>query len=57
LCLQVIPSGARSWVFRFSLFGRAREMGLGSLDTVSLAEAREAALECRKLLREGRGPD
>jgi integrase len=31
-------------------------MGLGSLNTVSLAEAREAALQCRKLLREGRDP-
>jgi integrase len=56
LCLQVIPSGARSWIFRFSLFGRAREMGLGSLHTVSLEEAREAALQCRKLLRDGRDP-
>jgi integrase len=56
LCLQVTPSGARSWIFRFSLFGRAREMGLGSLNTVSLAEARESALECRKLLRDGRDP-
>jgi integrase len=56
LCLQVTPSGARSWVFRFSLFGRAREMGLGSLHTVSLEEAREAALQCRKLLREGQDP-
>jgi integrase len=56
LWFQVTPSGARSWIFRFSLFGRAREMGLGSLNTVSLEEAREAALECRKLLREGRDP-
>ena len=56
MCLQVTPSGARSWVFRFSLFGRAREMGLGSLHTVSLAEAREVALQCRKLLRDGRDP-
>ena len=29
--------------------GRARDMGLGSCITVSLAEARERALECRKL--------
>jgi len=29
--------------------GRAREMGLGAFITVSLAEARERALECRKL--------
>jgi len=56
LRLQVTPSGAWSWIFRFSLFGRAREMGLGSLKTVSLEEAREAALQCRKLLRDGRDP-
>jgi hypothetical protein len=31
-------------------------MGLGSLNTVSLEEAREAALACRKLLRDGRDP-
>ncbi len=29
--------------------GRAREMGLGSFITISLAEARDRALECRKL--------
>ncbi len=29
--------------------GRSREMGLGSFATVSLAEARDRALECRKL--------
>jgi len=29
--------------------GRAREMGLGSCITVSLAEARDRAIECRKL--------
>ena len=31
-------------------------MGLGSLHTVSLEEAREGALQCRKLLRDGRDP-
>lgn len=31
------------------LKGRSREMGLGSFATVSLAEARDRALECRKL--------
>ena len=56
LWLQVTPSGARSWIFRFSLFGRARAAGLGSLHTVTLGEAREAALQCRKLLRDGRDP-
>jgi integrase len=56
LWLQVTPGGARSWIFRFTLAGRAREMGLGPLHTVSLAEAREAALICRKQLREGQDP-
>jgi len=36
--------------------GRLREMGLGSCITVSLAEARERALECRKLRENGIDP-
>jgi hypothetical protein len=56
LYLQVGPTGAKSWLFRFMLKGRARAMGLGALHTVSLAEARQAALACRKLLREGQDP-
>jgi hypothetical protein len=56
LWLQVTKSGARSWIFRFTLAGHAREMGLGPLHTVSLAEAREGALMCRKQLREGQDP-
>jgi len=35
---------------------KAREMGLGPLHTVSLAEARDAALACRKLVRDGVDP-
>jgi integrase len=46
----------RSWLFRFTLAGRERQMGLGSLNTVGLAEAREEAELCRKLLREGKDP-
>ena len=38
------------------LNGKARQMGLGSLHTVSLVEAREDALQCRKLLRDGIDP-
>jgi len=49
LYLQVSPSGAKSWVFRYRDNGRMREMGLGPLHTVSLAEARERARECRGL--------
>jgi integrase len=52
LYLQVSEAGAKSWLFRFLLAGRARAMGLGSLNTVLLAEARDEAARCRKLLRE-----
>ncbi len=48
--------GARSWSFRFMLNGQAREMGLGPLHTFTLAEARERARECRKLLSDGIDP-
>lgn len=56
LYLQVTESGAKSWLFRFMLAGRAREMGLGPLHTVSLAEARIKAADCRKQLLEGIDP-
>jgi integrase len=56
LFLQVSRFGTKSWVFRFKANGRLREMGLGSLDTYRLAEARERARECRKLRDEGKDP-
>jgi integrase len=56
LYLQVTRGGARTWVYRFMLHGRAREMGLGPLHIVSLAEARDKAREARKLRHEGIDP-
>tara|TARA_B100000315_G_C14210198_1_gene421677 strand:- start:19 stop:435 length:417 start_codon:yes stop_codon:yes gene_type:complete len=56
LYLQVSKFDTKSWVFRFTLNKRSREMGLGPLHTVSLADAREEALKCRKLVREGIDP-
>jgi integrase len=50
LWLRVAEGGSKSWVFRFKRDGRERQMGLGSLRTWSLAEARERARECRQLL-------
>jgi integrase len=46
----------KSWIFRFALHGRERQMGLGSLHTVSLALAREKAVECRRQRDEGIDP-
>jgi integrase len=56
LFLQVSNSGAKSWVFRFKEGGRLREMGLGAAHTVSLAEAREKARECRRMRLGGIDP-
>ncbi len=50
LYLQVTTSGSRSWLFRFMLNGKARVMGLGSCNTISLATARELAGDARKLV-------
>jgi hypothetical protein len=57
LYLQISKYGTPSWVFRYRLQdGRLREMGLGPLDTWSLAEARERARRLRQLRAEGRDP-
>jgi integrase len=53
----------KSWVFRYAISeahenGRQKErqMGLGSFHTISLAEARQKALNCRKLRDQGIDP-
>jgi integrase len=56
LYLLVGPTGAKSWIFRFRKAGTLREMGLGPLHTIGLADAREKARECRRLRLEGQDP-
>src|SRR3954449_10312242 len=56
LFLQVSVGGAKSWIFRFKEAGRLRVMGLGPIHTISLAEAREKALPCRKTRLDGVNP-
>ena len=46
----------KSWIFRFMIDGKAREMGLGAVYTIGLSEARDKARECRKLVLEGLDP-
>jgi integrase len=48
--LQIAAGGTCSWVLRYTLNGRARYMGLGSANLVSLAEARAKARDARRLL-------
>jgi len=60
LYLQVSGDGentpAKSWIYRFTLRGRSREMGLGSFSIFGLAEARAKAAECRRQVYEGVDP-
>lgn len=56
LYLVIDPSGARRWMFIFRHGGKQREMGLGGLGSVSLADARRRRDEARKILAEGGNP-
>ena len=56
LTLQITPTGAKSWLFRYMVSGKSFGMGLGPTHTVSLAEARQKALDARKLLLDGINP-
>jgi integrase len=56
LCLQISPTGAKSWVFRWKQAGKIRTAGLGALATTSLAEAREKAKLCRAQREAGQDP-
>ncbi|MHA7849398.1 tyrosine-type recombinase/integrase [Roseovarius sp.] len=56
LFLMVQPNGSKSWVQRITIRGKRRDIGLGGAGYVSLAEAREMALENKKLARAGGDP-
>lgn len=56
LWLNVGPTGGKSWLLRYMLDGKAREMGLGPLHTIGLAEARERARAARHMLLDGIDP-
>lgn len=63
LYLQVAPGGSKSWVFRYKRKDeshprgfKTRDMGLGSYVTLGLADAREAATNCRRQLLKGIDP-
>jgi integrase len=55
LYLQV-RTNARSWIYRFTLNGRTRDMGLGPLAVISLVRARTKAAAARALVTEGIDP-
>lgn len=58
LQLLVKDTGARSWVFRYMLKGKSRDIGLGAAgaDAISLADARDLASALRLKVRAGIDP-
>jgi integrase len=58
LYLQVGEDGkSKSWIFRYHVEGRGdRQMGLGPLHTIGLAEARERARQAREQRKDGIDP-
>lgn len=58
LWLFVAASGTKSWMLRFTspVTKKPREMGIGPASAVTLAEARDAAQQARKILLTGGDP-
>lgn len=56
LILRVRPSGSKQWIWRGTVRGKRSDLGLGGYPYTSLAEARQAAFEHRKLARAGGDP-
>lgn len=56
LYLQVTPAGARSWILRYQIKKRRREMGLGPFPLFGLADARQRAQDARRMLADGIDP-
>ena len=54
--LRALPSGSKQWIWRGTVCGRRCDRGLGGYPYVSLAEARQAAFDHRKLARAGGEP-
>ena len=56
LYLAVSKSGAKSWIQRVVINGRRHDIGLGGYPVVTLTQARDKALDNRRLIRDGGDP-
>jgi integrase len=56
LYLNITKTGARSWILRVIVGLKRRHIGLGSFPEVSLAQARELALDMRRTISAGVDP-
>jgi len=56
LRFRVMPNGSRTWIMRITIRGVRRDISIGPLATLSLAEARGRAHDIRKAVADGRDP-
>lgn len=56
LVLEVRPLGQKAWLYRYRLYGKQEKLSLGRYPAVSLADARKAHLDARKLVMVGKSP-
>src|SRR5438270_8299785 len=56
LHLLITPRGGKSWVLRYQLNGKRHDLGFGPAAEITLAAARDAATDARRLIRAGQDP-
>lgn len=56
LFLNVAPGGSKNWVQRIVINGRRHDIGLGGWPVVTLSDARDVALDNRRLVQKGGDP-
>jgi integrase len=56
LYLRVGPTGSKSWVYRYRVGDRQHDLGLGPFPAITLADARERALQQQRLRLNGQDP-
>jgi integrase len=56
LVLEVRPRGQKAWLYRYRLYGRQEKLSVGTYPDVSLADAREAHGDAKKLVKAKKSP-
>ncbi|KTD77924.1 integrase [Legionella worsleiensis] len=56
LGIRVMPSGNKSWFYRFSINGKRQKMTLGKYPAISLKQAREYLIKAQSLKEQGINP-
>lgn len=51
LYLMISASGSGSWIFRYQMDGRRRDMGLGPWPELTVQEARKLSMSYRRMIK------